>query len=133
MISRLLFPAGRKMVHTDRFFMPATTRVDYAFGLDRHFIITSQCTPVTEDETLVYTVMTFRFGHIAPLVRLLFEPIYGGFFVAVTFAGRSDGPAWQLWAVRAFIALFFCSFGSVTATSRRRARRIGRGSAGRRS
>src|SRR5205823_407031 len=54
------------------------------------------------------TVETLWFG-------LLFEPIYGGFFVAVTFAGRSDGPAWQLWAVRAFIALFFCSFGSVTA------------------
>src|SRR5947209_3488649 len=74
-ISRLLFPAGRKMVHTDRFLMPATTRVDYSFGPDRHFIITSQCTPVTEDETLDYTVMTFRFGRIAPLVRLLFEPI----------------------------------------------------------
>ena len=46
---------------------------------------------------------------------LLFEPYFGGLFVAVTFAGRTDGPAWQLWAVRAFIALFFCSFGSVTA------------------
>jgi hypothetical protein len=54
------------------------------------------------------TVGTLWFG-------LMFEPAYGGLFVAVTFAGRSDGPAWWDWAVRAFIALFFCSFGSVTA------------------
>jgi phenylpropionate dioxygenase-like ring-hydroxylating dioxygenase large terminal subunit len=74
-VSRLLFPSGRKMVHTDSFLMPATSRVDYGFGPDRHFIITSQCTPVTEGETEVYTVMTFRFGRIGPLIRLLFEPL----------------------------------------------------------
>jgi phenylpropionate dioxygenase-like ring-hydroxylating dioxygenase large terminal subunit len=74
-ISRLLFPSGQKLVHTDRFFMPATTRVDYSFGPDRHFIITSQCTPVSAGETMVYTVITFRFGRLGPLVRLIFEPI----------------------------------------------------------
>jgi len=29
-----------------------------------------------------------------------------GLFLAVTFAGRADGPAWELWALRAVIALF---------------------------
>src|SRR2546423_743880 len=61
-ISRLLFPSGRQMVHSDRFLMPTTSRVDYSFGPDRHFIITSQCTPISEHETEVYTVTTFRFG-----------------------------------------------------------------------
>ena len=74
-VSRLLFPSGRKMIHTDRFLMPATSRVDYVFGPDRHFIITSQCTPVSEHETEVYTVITFRFGRIGPFVRLFFEPL----------------------------------------------------------
>src|SRR5205085_8696646 len=81
-VSRLLFPSGRKMVHSDRFLMPTTSRVDYSFGPDRHFVITSQCTPISEHETEVYTVMTFRFGrHLpvarvaGPLVRLFFEPI----------------------------------------------------------
>jgi phenylpropionate dioxygenase-like ring-hydroxylating dioxygenase large terminal subunit len=74
-VSRLLFPSGRRLVHTDRFLMPSTSRVDYSFGDDRHFIITSQCTPVREHETDVYTVVTFRFGRIAPLVRLAFEPL----------------------------------------------------------
>jgi hypothetical protein len=54
------------------------------------------------------TVETLWFG-------LVIEPIFGGLFVAVTFAGRADGPEWTVWALRALIALFFCSFGSVTA------------------
>jgi phenylpropionate dioxygenase-like ring-hydroxylating dioxygenase large terminal subunit len=74
-VSRLLFPRGEKMIHTDRFLMPATSRVDYDFGPDRHFIITSQCTPVSEYETEVYTVISFRFGSIGSLVRLFFEPL----------------------------------------------------------
>ena len=74
-VSRLLFPSERKMTHTDCFLMPTTSRVDYSFGADRHFIITSQCTPVTEWETEVYTVITFRFGQIGRLVKLFFAPL----------------------------------------------------------
>ncbi len=74
-VSRLLFPSSRPMVHTDRFLLPATTRVDYRFSPDRQFIITSQCTPVTAGETEVYTRITFRFGRIGPLVRLVFAPL----------------------------------------------------------
>ena len=74
-VSRLLFPSNEKMTHTDKFFMPATSRVDYVFSSGRHFIITSQCTPISEHETEVYTVITFRFGRISPLVRLFFEPL----------------------------------------------------------
>ena len=75
LVSRLFFPNGRELRHTDRFLMPNISRVDYDFGADRHFIITSQCTPLNECETEVHTVVTFSFGRIAPLVRLLLEPI----------------------------------------------------------
>jgi len=75
LVSRLFFPAGRTLRHTDRFLMPNISRVDYDFGPDRHFIITSQCTPLADDETEVHTVITYSFGLIAPLVRLLLEPI----------------------------------------------------------
>lgn len=75
LVSRLLFPKGRPMLHTDRFCMPTTSRVDYSFGEDRHFMISSHCTPVSEHLTDVYTVITFRFGRVAPLVRLFFEPL----------------------------------------------------------
>lgn len=75
LVSRLFFPKGRSLRHTDRFFMPNLSRVDYDFGPGRHFIITSQCTPLAEYETEVYTVITYSFGRIAPVVRLLLEPI----------------------------------------------------------
>ena len=74
-VSALFFPAAAPLVHTDRFVMPAVSRVDYRFGPRRHFIITSQCTPVSEHETVVDTVITFRFGRLGPLVRLLLEPV----------------------------------------------------------
>ena len=74
-VSRLFFPKGKELKHTDRFLMPNISRVDYDFGPSRHFIITSQCTPINEWETQVYTVITFRFGWIGPLVRLIFEPL----------------------------------------------------------
>jgi phenylpropionate dioxygenase-like ring-hydroxylating dioxygenase large terminal subunit len=75
LVSRLFFPNGRELRHTDRFLMPNISRVDYDFGPDRHFIITSQCTPMADFETDVHTVVTFSFGRIAPLVRLLLEPV----------------------------------------------------------
>ncbi|HXG52532.1 MAG TPA: aromatic ring-hydroxylating dioxygenase subunit alpha [candidate division Zixibacteria bacterium] len=74
-VSRLLFPRRAEMGHTDCFLMPATSRVEYSFGPRRRFIITSQCTPVSPDETEVYTLIAFRFGAVGPLVRLLFEPL----------------------------------------------------------
>jgi len=75
LVSRLFFPAGKQLRHTDRFQMPNISRVDYDFGPDRHFIITSQCTPLEEYETEVHTVISFSFGRIAPLVRLLLQPV----------------------------------------------------------
>lgn len=75
LISRLAFPRGATMLHTDAFILPSTTQVDYAFTADRHFTISSQCTPVTDAQTDVYTVLTFRFGSIGPLFRLVLEPL----------------------------------------------------------
>ncbi len=68
---RLLNPDGAPLHHTDRFFMPNCTRVDYRWGPRRHFIITSQITPVTRDTAIVYTAITFRFGALTRLARLL--------------------------------------------------------------
>jgi phenylpropionate dioxygenase-like ring-hydroxylating dioxygenase large terminal subunit len=75
LVSRLFFPKGRELRHTDRFIMPNVSRVDYDFGPERHFIITSQCTPISEYETEVYTMISFKFGAIGALVRLVLEPI----------------------------------------------------------
>lgn len=67
----LLNPDGKPMTHTDRFFMPNVTRVDYMWGERRGFVITSQITPASPQRALVYTAITFRFGMFTALARLL--------------------------------------------------------------
>jgi len=71
----LLSPARGPMQHTDRYIAPATTRVDYIFSANRHYIITSACTPVNDEQTDVYTVITFRYKVWGWLIRLFFEPL----------------------------------------------------------
>jgi phenylpropionate dioxygenase-like ring-hydroxylating dioxygenase large terminal subunit len=68
--SWLLNPDRTPMTHTDRFFMPNVTRVDYMWGERRGFVITSQITPVTPRRAMVYTAITFRFGVLNALARL---------------------------------------------------------------
>lgn len=70
-IARLVNPDRQPLVHTDRFYMPNSTRVDYAWSARRHFIITSTITPVTPEKAMVFTSIAYRFGILAPLARLL--------------------------------------------------------------
>jgi phenylpropionate dioxygenase-like ring-hydroxylating dioxygenase large terminal subunit len=72
----LLNPKGLPMTHTDKFYMPNVTRVDYLFGEperpDTGFVITSQCTPVSAYESLVYTLISYNIGLFSePLKRLM--------------------------------------------------------------
>ncbi|HEX2779247.1 MAG TPA: aromatic ring-hydroxylating dioxygenase subunit alpha [Gemmatimonadaceae bacterium] len=67
----LLNPDGKAMTHTDRFFVPNVTRVDYMWGERRGFVISSQITPVSPTRALVYTAIAFRFGVFNPIARLL--------------------------------------------------------------
>jgi phenylpropionate dioxygenase-like ring-hydroxylating dioxygenase large terminal subunit len=62
---------GREIQHTDSFFMPNVTSVDYLFGDHRRFIITSQAIPLSEEETLVYTDLTYNYGIWNRLARPL--------------------------------------------------------------
>lgn len=71
----LFSPGGTQMRHTDRFIAPATSCVDYVFSNGLAYNITSTCSPVDGDEIEVFTVMSFRFRALGPLVRLAFEPV----------------------------------------------------------
>jgi phenylpropionate dioxygenase-like ring-hydroxylating dioxygenase large terminal subunit len=63
----ILNPTGKHaMVHTDKFYVPNTTRVDYTFGEQSGFIITSQCTPIGPTESMVYTAISVRLPFDAP-------------------------------------------------------------------
>lgn len=73
--SALFFTRGSVVKHTDRFIMPNISRVDYDFGPNRTYVITSQCTPIDDNTTEVYTAITYKFGMLNPWVKLFFKPL----------------------------------------------------------
>lgn len=69
--NRLINPKNLPMRHTDNFYMPNNTRVDYIYGEEeRGFIITSTCTPISPYSTRVYTLISYKFGWLTPLAKL---------------------------------------------------------------
>lgn len=64
-----------KMQHTDRFIAPATSQVDYIFSDKKRYSITSCCTPINKEQTMVHTVISFKYGALSPLVKLFFKPL----------------------------------------------------------
>lgn len=77
---RILNPKNLPMLHTDKFYMPNVTRVDYLFGADtpdeRGFVITSQCTPLSPLRSRVYTLISYKLGTLANVAGGLFLPWY---------------------------------------------------------
>ncbi len=73
--SRILNPTGEPMVHTDRFYMPNTTRVDYHFGA-RGFVITSTITPEEPYKSRVYTLISYNLGSrtVGRLIKPFLRP-----------------------------------------------------------
>jgi len=60
--SRFLNPGGHSIGHTDEFFAPNVSCVEYHMGPTRHLIITSQAIPLEAGKTLVYTDVTYNYG-----------------------------------------------------------------------
>jgi len=56
----LLNPTGLPMVHTDKFYVPNVTRVDYLWGERSGYVISSQVAPIGPLESLVYTSIAYR-------------------------------------------------------------------------
>lgn len=71
----MLSDTKSSMRHTDRFIAPATSRVEYIFDDHRHYIITSHCSPISNQLTEVYTTITFKLSKIAFLIKPLFHAL----------------------------------------------------------
>ncbi len=76
-IGKLLVPEGSEIRHTDRFQLPFVTRVNYRMSEKRQYVVMSQCTPVSENRTRVFTMLAFRFEPLGALVNLVFKPFAG--------------------------------------------------------
>jgi len=57
-----LNPTGRNISHSDHFYMPNVTCVEYTFSPKRRFIIMSQSVPISENKTRVYTDLIYDYG-----------------------------------------------------------------------
>lgn len=67
--SRFINQQGTEIKHSDRFYMPNITSVEYKMGENHHLFITSQSIPETENSTLVYTDVTYNYGIWNKLAR----------------------------------------------------------------
>lgn len=67
--TRFLNSQGFEIQHSDRFYMPNITCVEYKMGKNRHLFITSQSIPETDNSTLVYTDVTYNYGIWNKLTR----------------------------------------------------------------
>ncbi len=71
---RILSPSGGTVEHWDRFVLPSVAQVEYRLGDENHFVISSACTPVSDFETRLFAVASFRTRFPARVVRHLLKP-----------------------------------------------------------
>ena len=60
LVGRLMSPGGGEVEHVDRFILPSIAQVEYRLGPRNHVVVTSALTPITDFETRLYAVATFR-------------------------------------------------------------------------
>lgn len=75
LVGRLLAPGGGVTRHTDRFLLPSIAQVEYRLGETSHLLATSALTPVTDTDTRVFAVVTFRLPVPAWLVKPFVAPV----------------------------------------------------------
>jgi phenylpropionate dioxygenase-like ring-hydroxylating dioxygenase large terminal subunit len=75
LVGRLLAPGGGVTQHTDRFLLPSLAQVEYRLGSNSHLVATSALTPVTDTETRVFAVVTFKLPVPAWLVKPFVAPV----------------------------------------------------------
>ena len=73
--ARVLAPKGGVVLHFDRFLLPSIAQVEYRLGEDSHLVTTSLLTPISDFETLLYAVVTFRLPLPHWLVRPFIQPV----------------------------------------------------------
>ncbi|MCA9555085.1 MAG: aromatic ring-hydroxylating dioxygenase subunit alpha [Myxococcales bacterium] len=71
----ILAPGGGTVTHFDRFILPSIAQVEYGLGDKNHLVITSALTPISDFETRLFAVATFRTVIPAPLLKAVLLPI----------------------------------------------------------
>ncbi len=75
LIGRILSPSGGIVEHYDRFLLPSIAQVEYRIGTENHILVTSIGTPVSDWETRLYAVISFRTRFPGWLIKPFLRPI----------------------------------------------------------
>lgn len=62
LFSRFLNKENAETFHEDHYYLPNFTHVEYRFPSGKHFNIISQSIPISPQQTLVYTDLTYNYG-----------------------------------------------------------------------
>jgi phenylpropionate dioxygenase-like ring-hydroxylating dioxygenase large terminal subunit len=73
-VGRVLAPEGGVVTHVDRFLLPSIAQVEYRLG-PNHLLDTALFTPVSEYETDLHAVISFRLRLPNALIRPVITPI----------------------------------------------------------
>ena len=76
LVGTLLAPGGGVVKHFDRFYLPSVVEVEYALGDHNHVVVNGFCTPVSANDTRLYSLTCFRV-RLAPgwLIRPFVQPV----------------------------------------------------------
>jgi len=74
-IGRILSPSGGIVTHFDRFLLPSIAQVEYRIGEENHILVDTVMTPVSDFETRLYAVVSFRTRMPHALVRPFVKPL----------------------------------------------------------
>lgn len=74
-MGKILAPQGGEIFHFDRFILPSIAQVEYGLGTKNHIFVTSTLTPVSDFETRLYAVATFKTALPSRLTKSILYPI----------------------------------------------------------
>jgi phenylpropionate dioxygenase-like ring-hydroxylating dioxygenase large terminal subunit len=75
LVARLLSPSGGDVTHFDRFILPSISEVEYRMGDENHLLVATAMTPVSDFETRLWAVVSFRLRVPHALVRRALKPL----------------------------------------------------------
>lgn len=75
LVARLLSPSGGEVTHFDRFILPGIAEVEYRLGDENHLLVATAMTPVSDFETRLYAVVSFRLRVPHALVLRALKPL----------------------------------------------------------
>jgi hypothetical protein len=79
-VGLMLAPKAGTVVHFDRFILPAVAQVEYRLGEGTHFCVSSFLTPVQDQVTRLFAVVSFRLPFpewvVSPLAKPLIMSIF---------------------------------------------------------